>query len=74
MTITQLRLVAIYHAEQAANLTAAAVGLGVCGAAQEFREKADWHRETAEQLNALADEFAALVSHLTGEAAGLQGT
>lgn len=67
MTIAQLRALALYHAEQAANNTAAAAGLGVCGAAQEFREKADWHRETAEQLSALANQFAELVRQYTGQ-------
>jgi hypothetical protein len=59
MTIQQLRQLAVYHAEQANNLSeAASVMRSDCGAEQDFRAKANWHREMSERLAELASAFA----------------
>lgn len=58
MSLEKLRLVALYHAEQAGKLSEAAHAMGESVSAAEFREKADWHRETAQQLDELARAFA----------------
>lgn len=66
MTIKRLRDLAFYHAEAAMNNATAANAMGPCTTAQEFREKADWHRTIAEELRTFADALCEAFPQLSG--------